>query len=336
MENLIEPNLHPLFVHFVIAFLMTSPILLLAASAASAESRRGQSIQAAGDWMLFLGVVFALLAVAAGLQAYYSVAHDAPSHAAMTTHRNMALATVAIIAVFALWRWSARSSRPSSMFSILFLIAIFALGATAWKGGQLVYHYGLGVSSLPAVTGDGHDHDHGAIAGADTAPNDENENSENHDDGHDHVVAGAPDSSTAASVDAMPIDYPETPEGVVDAFAGALRAGDEAAVRNFLVPNVVIAEGGGAERSVDEYAGHHMPADMAFTAAVDWSQKNRDSIVESEMATIITESQIHGSFNEKTIHSRMMETMVLVNSDGKWRITHIHWSSAPITGDHEH
>ena len=101
-------------------------------------------------------------------------------------------------------------------------------------------------------------------------------------------------------------------------------------------PDVVIAEGGGAERSVDEYAGRHMPADMAFTAAVDFSLKKRDVIVADNLATVISQSQIHGTFRDQNVHSRMMETMVLRRDDDRWRIVHIHWSSAPITGEHEH
>lgn len=334
MENLIEPNAHPLFVHFVVAFLFTSPILLLIAAMRSSGARRNQTIQAAGDWMLVFGVVSALIAVAAGLQAYYSVDHDAPSHAAMTLHRNMAFATVGIIAVFALWRWSARSAQPSKLFGILFLAASLAVAATAWKGGQLVYHFGLGVSSLPSVTGDGHDHDHGDTA--ETTNEGDATEDDHKDDGHEHSDAAASVAATTDVTEASSADYPDTPEGVVDAFAAALRSGDETTVRNLLAPNVIIAEGGGAERSVEEYAGHHMPADMAFTAAVDWTVKDRNSTIDGNTATIITESQIHGTFNEKTIHSRMMESMVLVNSDGQWRIAHIHWSSAPIKGEHEH
>lgn len=316
MQSLIEPNSHPILVHFVVAFLFTSPILLLVAGLRSAETRRNQTIQAAGDWMLVFGAVFALVAVAAGLQAYYSVDHDAPSHAAMTVHRNMAFATVGIIAVFAYWRWTARSTQPSKLFSILFLSVAVALSVTAWKGGQLVYNYGLGVSKLPAVTsaGDGHNHEHKVAE-----PEEAQEEIE----------------QTVSIVD-VSLAYPETPEGVVEAFAAALRSGDETKARTLLAPNVIIAEGGGAERSVEEYAGHHMPADMAFTAAVNWTIKDRNSTIDANMATIVTESQIHGTFNDNTIHSRMMETMVLVNSVDRWRIVHIHWSSAPIKGDHEH
>ena len=38
--------------------------------------------------------------------------------------------------------------------------AALLLGATGWHGGELVYRYGLGVLSLPAAEGEGHDHVH--------------------------------------------------------------------------------------------------------------------------------------------------------------------------------
>ena len=41
-------------------------------------------------------------------------------------------------------------------------------------------------------------------------------------------------------------------------------------------------------------------------------------------------------FRGENVHSRMMETMVLTPSEQGWRIAHIHWSSAPLTDDHDH
>jgi ketosteroid isomerase-like protein len=55
-----------------------------------------------------------------------------------------------------------------------------------------------------------------------------------------------------------------------------------------------------------------------------------------DAATVISRSQAHGQFRGQNIHSRTMETMVLRRTDGQWRIVHIHWSSAPITGEHAH
>ena len=97
----------------------------------------------------------------------------------------------------------------------------------------------------------------------------------------------------------------------------------------------MIAESGGAERSFAEYAGRHMPADMAFTAAVRLSLERRDVIDGGDTATVISQSRAEGEFHGRPIRSRTMETMVLRRVDGVWRIVHIHWSSAPITGEHE-
>lgn len=343
MNNLIEPNIHPVLVHFAYALTVTGAIGMLVSSFAPKGGWR-DTLKVAADWMLGLGAAAIILTIAAGFQAYFTVNHDAPSHAAMIVHRNWAVPTGAAILVLAIWRWTRRRDRPSALFSLLLLLAALSLSVTAWRGGQLVYGHGLGVSRMPMVTGEGHDHEHAPGQGH----GDESEG-EKHEDGHDHQGADdhehggdaadskadvSPAATTVAAVDAD--DYPSTPQAVVDAYAAALRAKDGAAVLALLSPNVIIAEGGGAERSIDEYAGHHMPADMEFTAAVDFSLKKRDIIARDDLATVISESQIHGTFRDKSVHSRMMETMVLGREDGRWRIIHIHWSSAPITGEHEH
>ncbi|MBU1288666.1 MAG: nuclear transport factor 2 family protein [Alphaproteobacteria bacterium] len=36
------------------------------------------------------------------------------------------------------------------------------------------------------------------------------------------------------------------------------------------------------------------------------------------------------------MHMQTMETMVLQREGGTWKITHIHWSSSPVTDDHSH
>ena len=53
----------------------------------------------------------------------------------------------------------------------------------------------------------------------------------------------------------------------VTAFRQALRQGDQAAARATLADDVLIYEGG-VERSADEYANHHMLADMKYLAQV--------------------------------------------------------------------
>lgn len=350
MENLIEPNIHPVLVHFAYALTVTGALSLFVVSLTPSGGWR-DTLKHAGDWMIAIGALSIIATAAAGFQAYYSVDHDGPSHAAMTVHRNWAVPTAVVILLLAVWRWAKRAERPSLLFSIPMLAAAASLSVTAWWGGKLVYGHGLGVSRMPVVTGEGHDHEHAPGQGhGDEADAD---STGDHDDGHDHGSAndhaageahdhgdtasaepGTDGAEPAAAFDAD--NYPASPEAVVDAYGAALKAKDDAAIRAMLAPDVIIAEGGGAERSVDEYAGHHMPADMAFTAAVDFSVKKRDVIAKEDLATVISESQIHGTFRGENVHSRMMETMVLRRDDDRWRIVHIHWSSAPITGEHEH
>lgn len=349
MESLIEPNIHPIFVHFTYALMMTSAVSLLIVSFMPAGGWR-DTLKSAGDWMLAVGAFAIIATVAAGFQAYYTVAHDAPSHAAMTTHRNWAVPTAIALLLLAGWRYLKRASRPGPAFSLLFLAAAGVLTVTAWWGGKLVYGYGLGVNSLPQAEGPGHSHEHapgeghGEEGASDAAHDDshdhENEADSGHDAGesHSHGADGSPASQDDQPANAAISDevYPDTPAAVVDAYAAALRASDAGRVRELLAPDVIIAEGGGAERTAEQYAGHHMPADMAFTAAVDFTVKKRDVLASDDMAVVISESQIHGDYKGETVHSRMMETMVLQRVDDRWRIRHIHWSSAPIAGEHEH
>ena len=87
MGGFIEPNTHPVLVHFTYA-LGTSAALAYVAGLLVPAGRWRDSLRPAADWMLALAALAVLATIAAGFQAYYSVAHDAPSHQAMTTHRH--------------------------------------------------------------------------------------------------------------------------------------------------------------------------------------------------------------------------------------------------------
>lgn len=127
-----------------------------------------------------------------------------------------------------------------------------------------------------------------------------------------------------------------TPAAAVDAFGAALKAGDAAALEKLLAPDVFIAESGGAERSFAEYAGHHMPADMAFSKAVASTVKDRRIYDGGSLATVVTEAVSKGTWRDKPVHSRLIETMTLQKTGDEWRIVHIHWSSAKIEEHGEH
>ena len=113
----------------------------------------------------------------------------------------------------------------------------------------------------------------------------------------------------------------------VDAFHAALDAGDGDAALALLTPDVIVLEEGGAERSREEYAGHHLPADMAFAGATRNEVARRTAVVEGDMAWVMTEGRTTGQFNDRAVDSLTAETMVLTRGADGWRIRHIHWSS---------
>ena len=188
MNSLIEPNIHPILVHFAYALSITSLVCYLLSGL---WASRRDSLRAAADWMLAFGALAIVATIAAGFQAYYSVGHDGPSHAAMTTHRNWAVPSGTAILFLAAWRWFGRSKPVTALFKALLTVAAISLSVTAWWGGNIVYNYGLGVKSLPVVTGDGHDHDHGtggaSNEGASEAAHD---NSDGHHDATQATKSG--------------------------------------------------------------------------------------------------------------------------------------------------
>lgn len=165
----IIPNWHPVFVHFTVGLLLTAVVLFVVVRlVGNAALRRQWEIVA--QWNLWLGAALTVLTVIAGVIAYNSVAHDTPSHAAMTEHRNWALLTAALFLVLAVW--SALRARAGQAINNLLLAGLLLAGGllltTAWHGGEIVYRYGLGVMSLPQA--DSHDHTdahHGHVGGDD-------------------------------------------------------------------------------------------------------------------------------------------------------------------------
>jgi ketosteroid isomerase-like protein len=114
---------------------------------------------------------------------------------------------------------------------------------------------------------------------------------------------------------------------VVDAFHAALGSGNAEAVLLLLTEDVMILEEGGAERSREEYAGHHLPADMAYAAATGSEVTRRSAWIEGDIAWVLSEGRTSGQFNGRAVNRLTAETMILQRHADGWRIRHIHWSS---------
>lgn len=186
----IIPNWHPVFVHFTVALLAVAGLLYLIVIL-SGDWKYKQSALKVAEWNFWIGSAMTIVTALTGWYAYNTVAHDTPSHIAMTEHRNWALATLVVIAVLAIWTGRNRVSggKLSLPFAALIAIMLGLLGSTAWHGGEVVYRHGLGVMSLPKSTGDGHDHAHGNGYGDDEKKSDKAKTQQDHNDGktvHDH------------------------------------------------------------------------------------------------------------------------------------------------------
>lgn len=157
----ILPNWHPIFVHFTVALFTVSTIFYFLA-ASTKKFKFNHEFLIVARWCLWLAVIVTIATIIAGFIAYYSVAHDTPSHMAMTVHRNWAIATSITILILACWSWLRyrADKKPSVLFILSMLMGFGLLLVTAWHGSELVYRHGIGVMSLPQSTGVGHQHNH--------------------------------------------------------------------------------------------------------------------------------------------------------------------------------
>lgn len=311
----IIPNWHPVFVHFTIGLLLTAALLFLAGYFMR-NRMAGRHATVAARWNLGIGAVVAVLTVATGLQAYYTLAHDTPAHEAMTIHLSWALATLALFLVAAglAWRDRQRTAGAGTPLSVVLFAGAVSLAVTGYLGAENVYRHGLGVMRLPETSGPGHGHpqDGGTHQVAEEQTHEyedspERELPESEDAGHDH-------------------DRPVTPESALDAFHHALEEGNEQAALRWLSADALILEGGGVETR-DEYASHHLGSDMAFLSAMNSERLSRDIQAGDDLVTIITRSRLTGTFKDKEIDVVSSETAVLTQAGDDWQIQHLHWSS---------
>ena len=117
------------------------------------------------------------------------------------------------------------------------------------------------------------------------------------------------------------------PSQALEEFHAALKAGDTATATARLAPGVTIYESGHVERSRDEYAAHHMPADMKFAKASTNRVLKQTERREGTMSVIWTETETLATIKGKDVTTRGTETAMLQKTGDNWVIVHLHWSS---------
>lgn len=134
----------------------------------------------------------------------------------------------------------------------------------------------------------------------------------------------------AAPADAAQPEDPAQPAiAVVEEFSTALKAGDLDRVAALLADDVLVLEGGGAERSKQEYLAHHAGADAGFLKGTHVQVTHRTARIAGDLAWVGTESEMHAAKDGAPPTLLSSETLVLARTADGWRIVHIHWSSRP-------
>jgi uncharacterized membrane protein len=139
-------NIHPLVVHFPIAFLSVSALFYL-----FAWILRRESLATTGLWLLGLGALGSIAAVYTGLRASEGVmvAPSVRQHI-LVFHERLMLIVLGFSLVLALWAIVAppmpRRGRVVFVLGMLVMTALLARGADF--GGWMVYGYNAG-GSLP-------------------------------------------------------------------------------------------------------------------------------------------------------------------------------------------
>ena len=152
-------NIHPLLVHFPIAFLSAFFVLDMLGSLAKRQHWRNIA-----SCLLYFGTVAAALTVTAGFIAAGSVAHGAEVHAIMERHEHFGISVLSLAALLSAWRIKSAGviqGKANRFFLIVatLLCVLMVLGADL--GGLMVYHYGVAVNTATVPGADYiHLHDH--------------------------------------------------------------------------------------------------------------------------------------------------------------------------------
>jgi uncharacterized membrane protein len=182
-------NIHPLLVHFPIAFLSAFFALDLVGTLAKKPQWRSVA-----SWFLYLGTIAALFTVIAGLMAASSVAHGENVHDIMERHEHFGISVLSLATLLSIWRMKSGSLiRGGTNVFFLTLSALLCvlmmLGADL--GGLMVYKYGVAVKAAPVPEDSAshvHDHQHADRENVDiTDHTHKNENVDSHEHTHEHT-----------------------------------------------------------------------------------------------------------------------------------------------------
>lgn len=201
------PNLHPMAVHFPIAFWVAATGAWLFAVAAKRDDA-----WRFGRWLHLFALIGAAAAVGLGFWATEKMGHDSPGHDRVHVHRDIMLWASAVAVVVTGLSWWPRSAKLRVPLTLLsgVLFSLVVVGAD--RGAELVFRYGMGVafeappdSADPHAHGDdhaeGHEHQDPQHVGPEGAAAGSHEGSGSREGSDSHHAPDARGDTEAGSVE---------------------------------------------------------------------------------------------------------------------------------------
>jgi uncharacterized membrane protein len=139
------PRLHAALNDLPTALLLTAVLFELAAL-----MTRRQSFRQVSFWTIICGAIGGGAAVISGLQAEEHVEHGEAVHRVMESHEQLALITLGVFGILALWRVLREKRMGLLERSIVLLLSVGGVGvlfATANLGGRLVFEHAAAIPS---------------------------------------------------------------------------------------------------------------------------------------------------------------------------------------------
>ena len=141
-------RIHPVTVHFAIAFFVLAFLLDVTAAVT-----RKQDLHRFAWITLVCAAVAATVAVAAGLSAELNLKPTHDAHQTLDVHRTLGFASLGAILLLAAWRYGLRGQFPQRraaavLYLLLGAASVGAVTGAGYYGGEMVYTHGAAVRAV--------------------------------------------------------------------------------------------------------------------------------------------------------------------------------------------
>jgi len=142
------PNIHPLVIHFPIAFLIAAFCCEIVGQFLNQDY-----FKKTAKWTLLLGTITLGIAAFTGWLGHKTVAHSESSYALIEQHQRLGFITLGIFIVLVILHFVAlpRIKKKQGLIILMLIINMIGLGVMTWGshlGGRLVYEMGVGVQAV--------------------------------------------------------------------------------------------------------------------------------------------------------------------------------------------